>query len=206
MANNSLDFLGDALAAPLGNLIAAIGEGIGEAQAAMDRGSLEQMLALYREDPENRDEVLEMLRQVGYQPTFYAIPEAKVKAKVSLALSQSTSSQGTSPAFPDRLSRTKVYGAPVNAGMTNKFNVNLNASAEIEFTIKPVPPLVEARVVPDLEGKTLDEAMDTLSKLGLDYTIAEGEDPAGSDKVKKQIPEKNTPVRSGSVVELSFDI
>ena len=36
MANNSIDFLGESLAAPLGNLISAIGEGVGEAQAALD--------------------------------------------------------------------------------------------------------------------------------------------------------------------------
>ena len=140
MANNSNDFLGDSLAAPLGNLIAAIGEGVGEAQAALDKGSLQQTLDLYSETGQT-DAILDLLRQVGYQPTFYAIPEAKVKAKISLSLNQSSATNQTVPNV-NRLSRTRIYATPINASVTNRFNVNLNASAEVEFTIKPVPPAI----------------------------------------------------------------
>lgn len=204
MSNNSIDFLKEALSAPLGDLITAIGEGVGEAQAALDRGALEQMLALYQQS-DDKDEVLELLRKVGYQPTFYSIPETKVKAKVSLAMTQSNQS-GPSPVYPDRLSKTKVYGTPINASVTNKFNIDLNASAEIEFTIRPVPPLVDARVVPNIIGLELSAAIELLESLGLSYKIAEGENPEDTDIVQDQLPAKDQPVLRGYEVALIFTV
>ena len=136
MSNNSNDYLKDAFAAPLGDFIASIGEGVGEAQAALDKGSLRQTLEIYNSDPDNSETSLKLLREIGYQPTFYTIPKTTAKAKISLSLSQQSSSVlNGGQAF-----RTKMYATPVNATNTNKYNMNLNASAEIQFDIMPVPP------------------------------------------------------------------
>lgn len=137
MSSNSYDYVKDAFAAPLGDFIASIGEGVGQAQAALDEGSLRQTLEIYNDNPEQSHETLKMLREVGYQPTFYTIPKTTAKAKISLSISQqSTGVMGQE----NRTFRTKMYATPVNASNTNKYNLGLNATAEIEFDIVPVPP------------------------------------------------------------------
>jgi hypothetical protein len=143
MSSNSYDYVKDAFAAPLGDFIAAIGEGVGEAQAALDEGSLRQTLEIYNSDPDKGSETLKMLREVGYQPTFYTIPKTTAKAKISLSISQQSTSNSiqTGRAF-----RPKMYATPVNASNSNKYKLGLNATAEIQFDIVPVPPS-EAQII-----------------------------------------------------------
>jgi len=136
MANSSYEFMKDVLAAPLGDLIASIGKGVGEAQAALDRGSLQQTLELYNGNPENSDEAVKLLREIGYVPSFYVLPKTTAKAKVTLAISQTKESSSTS----NGRFATKMYASPVNATNTNTYNLDLNACAELEFEIVPVPP------------------------------------------------------------------
>lgn len=205
MSNNSIDYLSDSLAAPLGNLISAIGEGVGEAQASLDKGSLEQTLALY-EDSDDQDQLRDLLREIGYQPTFYAIPETKVKAKVSLSLSQSQTT--TSDSGTTQLSKTRVYGTPMNASVVNQFGANIEASAEIEFSIKPVPPLIEARVAPNLEGKALEAAAELITKVGLVYSAIvvgseETTEPSAADTVTAQVPVAGTAMKIGQEIQLT---
>lgn len=183
MSKNSNDYLKDAFAAPLGDFIASIGEGVGEAQAALDKGSLRQTLEIYNTDPDNSEASLKLLREIGYQPTFYTIPKTTAKAKISLSLSQQSSSVlNGGQAF-----RTKMYATPVNATNTNKYNMNLNASAEIQFDIVPVPPSDTQiiRFLPDFinttikdaDGKTIkrtfSEIRTLLNEYNLNYTFGE---------------------------------
>lgn len=195
--SNPKEFMNDTMAAPLGNLIASIGEGVADAQAALDAGSLAQTLALY--DEEDGDIMNKRLREIGYQPTFYTIPETKVKAKVSLSMSQS----GSSTIESNRLSGVRMYATPINATNSNKYNLDVNASVELDFMIKPVPAPegVELRKTPDLEGKTLIEAQETLSEFGLNYEILSGD----TDKVVlSQSPEKGITTRLGNTIQLTF--
>ncbi|CAA0257318.1 hypothetical protein NCIMB2158_90092 [Tenacibaculum maritimum] len=136
MSKNSYDYLKDAFAAPLGDFIASIGEGVGEAQAALDKGSLSQTLEIYNEDPDNSEASLQLLREVGYQPTFYTIPKATAKAKIALSLSQ----QPNAVLNGSAVFKPKMYATPINATNSNRYNMNLNASAEIQFDIVPIPP------------------------------------------------------------------
>lgn len=155
MSNNSNDYLKDAFAAPLGDFIASIGEGVGEAQAALDKGSLRQTLEIYNSDPDNAETPLKLLREIGYQPTFYTIPKTTAKAKISLSLSQ----QSSSVLNKGKAFRTKMYATPINATNTNKYNMNLNASAEIQFDIMPVPPSDTQiiRFLPDFINSTVKD-------------------------------------------------
>lgn len=148
MANNSYDFIKDAFAAPLGDFIASIGKGVGEAQAALDAGSLRQTLELYNGDPDNIDEVLQLLRQIGYQPTFYTIPKTTAKAKIALSISQKRNTIQPN----NRQFLMTMYATPVNATTANTYNMDLNMSAEIQFDIVPVPPseLSLVRVMPQI--------------------------------------------------------
>jgi len=197
--SNPKEFMNDTMAAPLGNLIASIGEGVADAQAALDAGSLAQTLALY--DNEDGDIMNKRLREIGYQPTFYTIPETKVKAKISLAMSQSGSS---SQIQSNRLSKVKMYATPINATNTNKYNLNVNASVELDFTIKPIPAPegAELRKTPDLIGKTLTEAQDVLGEFNLNYEILAGDD---TKKITIQSPEAKTTVRASDVISLTFE-
>ena len=178
MANNPFDFMKDVLATPLGELIASVGAGMGEAQSALDEGSLAQTLAIY--NSENGDELVKLLREIGYQPNFYTIPEMNVEAQVAIALSLNDAySTGGSVAQKSNLSKTKIYASPSNASHNNRYNLNVNAHSKINFKIVPVPPPGEAgeiRVVPDLVGLTLAEAEDILRQLGLRYNLI-GDDP-----------------------------
>jgi len=185
MSSNSYDYVKDAFAAPLGDFIASIGEGVGEAQAALDEGSLRQTLEIYNSDPDKASETLKMLREVGYQPTFYTIPKTTAKAKISLSISQ----QSTGNSLQNTRSfRPKMYATPVNASNTNKYNLGLNATAEIEFDIVPVPPS-EAQIIRflpniiekenaegNMEKRTFGEIKTLLTEYGLGYEFGENVD------------------------------
>lgn len=191
MSSNSYDYVKDAFSAPLGDFIASIGEGVGHAQAALDEGSLRQTLEIYNSDPDQAHETLKMLREVGYQPTFYTIPKTTAKAKISLSISQQ--STGTSNQN-SRAFRPKMYATPVNATNTNKYNLGLNATAEIEFDIVPVPPtdmqvirflpniiektVTDAQGAEVLEKRTFAEIKTLLTEYGLSYTFTQDIDEA----------------------------
>lgn len=198
----------DIMAAPLGELISSVGEGVAQAQASLDAASLAQTLEIYS-DSDNP--TIEQLRQIGYQPTFYVLPETVVEAQVSLALSTSTGSSNggkvvKSPALPAMkskvLGKTKVYAAPVNASVTNKYNLNANASTKLTFKIVPVPPagdISEIRVVPNLNGKSIADTEEILNKLGLTYTITSGT----TGNVTDQTPKAGEILKAGDTIEIT---
>jgi hypothetical protein len=204
MANNSLDFMKDVLATPLGELISSIGEGVADAQAALDAGSLAQTLAIYSE---GGDELLTQLRDIGYQPTFYALPETEVEATISLALS------GTAPTTSGPLQSltkkvigaTKVYVSPLNASNTNKFNMNVNAATKLKFKIVPVPPaaaVADIRVAPTLDALSLEDATELLLQFGLEIEVLT--DSGDGLGVKNQIPDAGTIMKLGDTVQVEL--
>jgi hypothetical protein len=191
MANDSFEFLKDVLAAPLGEIIASVGAGVGEAQAALDAGSLAQSLELYSSEVgEDTEQLVELMRAIGYQPTFYSIPETKVKAKISLAISnqQVTSTNPSLGANGQTKNALKLYASPNNASNTNRYNLNINASTELEFKIVPVPPpaaVQNLRIMPDLVAKDLTLAIAVMENLGITYEITNG-DPDTGDEILTQ--------------------
>jgi hypothetical protein len=135
----------EVMAAPLGNLISSIAEGVGEAQAALDAGSLKQTLEIYTSSS-NKSESLELLKKIGYRPTFYVLPETEVTTTVSMTISGSDVdiSQLVTPKLaPTKIllasRRLKSYVAPVNATNANKYNIDINAATTLKFKIVPVP-------------------------------------------------------------------
>jgi len=203
------------LAAPLGELIASVGEGVADAQKALDAASLAQTLAIYSE--ENGDELLTRLREIGYQPTFYVLPETEVEAKVSVALSaQSTSQTNTSSGQANTSigtgrTRARMYATPVNASNTNKFNLNASAAATIKFKIVPVPPsenVNDVRVVPTLAGKKLSEVTSILQQLNLQYQITnEAASPPvdyTDTTITAQVPEAGALIKAGNAIQITF--
>ena len=148
---NSFDSLNEMIAVPLGDLIYSVGKGVGEAQAALDAGSLAQTKAIY--SSKNTDAFLLSLKEINYQPTFYVIPETEVELQLSLSVSgtsTSTASTATPPATisnPSLRLAKKLYVTPVNASNANKYNIDLNATTKIKFKIVPIPPPVSIEAI-----------------------------------------------------------
>jgi PASTA domain len=204
MANNPQDFIKDVMSEPLGNLIASIGKGVGEAQAALDAGSLSQTLEIYREDSNrapDEQKMIELMRSIGYQPTFYVLPETEVEAQVSLSFNMNNNDTGLDRS--NQVSRSKVYAMPINAGNTNKYNLNVNAFAKLKFKIVPVPTpadIAEMRIAPDLVSQKLDTAAaeKLVTSLGLIYSVKEDSPTTGIVTDQEPLPE--TRVKAGDTI------
>lgn len=165
MPDDLRDLMGDGFAAPLGDVIAAVGRGVAEAQAALDRGSLEATLAVY--DTEG-DAGAQLLREIGYRPTFYVLPETSCEVQVSMRVGGSGGADGSANGSANGGART--YVTPLDAGFANRFSYAANASAKLTFKIVPVPPpaaLDENRPAPNLIGLSGSEAAAKLEVLGL---------------------------------------
>jgi hypothetical protein len=165
-------------AAPLGDVIASVGRGVADAQAALDRASLEATLSLYESDG---DAGTAMLREIGYRPTFYVLPETSCEVQISLRVGGSSASDGSANAAPNapRLLQSRAYATPVDAGFANRFGYEASASAKLTFKIVPVPPPLafdEQRPVPTLTGRTVAETQVALDRLGFTATF---QDPSG---------------------------
>lgn len=197
------------LSNPLGDLISSIGKGVGEAQAALDSGSLNATLDIYREDDASErtpDEqrMIDLIRDIGYQPTFYAIPETEVEAQVSLSMSINNNTT-SSPLSKSAITKYSMVATPLNAGNVNRFGISANAIAKLKFKIVPVPPpasVSDKRVVPDLKGKVLDDATIALiGQLGFVYSI-DGTLQTGT--IDTQTPAAQEIVTAGTEIVLTL--
>lgn len=192
----------DALSAPLGDLIAEVGRSVADAQKAMDAGTIENVLALAAAS--GPDDPNRLLRQIGYQPTWYQIPE--VTAEITVALTLTGSDQSTSSSKGSS-SRMRMLAAPVDASYASRFNYELKAASSIKFRIVPVPPSPAAeriRVVPKIVGLTFAEARALLSETDVPWQLAGDKDPP-EDKtvVASQIPAEGQIV-VGRGVQIGF--
>jgi len=227
MADEISDLLRETLASPLGDVISSVGAGVAAAQRALDEGSLAKTLEIYAE---GGDDLLRVLREIGYRPTFYVLPETTGEIQVSLRLSGGGTTQPKPPEpapvpgiprpilLPTTLARTlpapRAYVTPVDATFANKYGYNANASAKISFRIVPVPPpagLEEVRGVPDLTGRTVAVARDVLTALDLvaRFVDEEGnaiEEPTSSAEILGSRPPGGTLARVDSVIELTVPV
>jgi len=195
----------DTTAAPLGEIIASVGQGVAEAQKALDSQALAQLEALYRDN----DDATALLRQSGWRPTFYTLPDTEGEVKVSLSVSgqgQQTR-QASSPALLSRKARIGLYASPVDAGYQNRFGYQATVGATLKFRIVPVPPPAEIdalaiRAVPDLRGSTLDAAGAMLDEFQL--TVAIDERGTQDGKVLAQQPPPGKLARRGDTVTITL--
>ena len=223
------NLVSDVMAAPIGEIIAAVGQGVAQAQEALDQGSLAKVLAIYSE---GGDAELRLLQEIGYQPTFYALPETTGEIQVALSISGGTRSQAarkpatapqavspgtlnisalnTSRKLHSQLPAARLYAAPVNADLTNRYGFQSNAAAKITFKIVPVPGpsrASEIRVVPDLIGKTWEEALQLAELLEQALTAIDKqgnplEEPGLKKKISEQTPAAGSIVMVGAAIEV----
>lgn len=204
--------------APLGDLISSVGKGVAEAQAALDAGSLEQTLALY----DQGDDLQKVMRETGYRPTFYTIPETEGELKLSMTITGRSAARPPAPApttatvtsnalsstallARSRMIAPKIYAAPVDGRYQNSFNYSSQVSATIKFKIVAVPPPTqaeEARVVPDFSGLTVDVALGLADSFDLGL---EGiENAAEGARVVAQDPAPGALSTAGSLIGVTL--
>lgn len=221
---NIKNLVQDVVASPLGDVIASVGEGVAAAQHALDEGSLGAVLDIYAESD---DEKLKLLQEIGYRPTFYALPETTGEVRVALRMGQGAAGarnarpvRNLSPgvrAVPARiglnaLSPSKLYATPVDAGYANQFGFQADVSAKLTFKIVPVPApdgADELRLVPDVAARNAGDAEAALDRLGLEpvFRSSDGTDVASPDPqaaLTGQDPAPDSIARSGDGIILTL--
>jgi hypothetical protein len=141
-------------AAPLGQIIAAVGEGVAEAQRALDAQALESLLALYADGAET-DRGTRLLREIGWRPTFYALPETECEVRVALSVSGGHEA-GTAKAASRMPAPARLYATPVDGTYSNRFGFDGTVSATVRFRIVPVPPPPGAELLARLPDTTTE--------------------------------------------------
>ncbi|EGW55141.1 PASTA domain-containing protein [Candidatus Endoriftia persephonae] len=224
MSGEIRDLVRDVVASPLGDIIASVGEGVAEAQQVLDDGALAKTLEIYSEGGEA---ALALLRDIGYRPTFYALPETTGEVRVSLHLGRSiqggatpTSATAPQPAVATQLSRIgrnlgirpRLYATPVDAGYANRYGYQANISAKLTFKIIPVPApegADELRKMPNLVGHSLIESRTIADSLGLEIRLQDSQgDPLDTadeaSLVTAQQPAGEQIVRLGDEILLTL--
>jgi hypothetical protein len=196
MANpRSLADVSETMAAPLGDLIAAVGRGLAAAQQSLDLATIETIKALYS----GQDANLEIMRQLGWQPTWYRIPELSAELTLSLSVSATETASGQGPGS------VRLYASPMDASYTNRYDYDLQAASVIKFKIVPVPPAVELadrKIVPALKTMKLSDARQRLASLGIPFKIEEGVTPTDITQVQDTDPSEGSLLAAGEKVTL----
>ncbi|MCB0557067.1 MAG: PASTA domain-containing protein [Phaeodactylibacter sp.] len=198
MARREDDELFDSLSAPLHEMILSVARGVADAQQAMDMRTIEAYKDLYGGD----DGLRRQLQALGYQPTWYRIPELNAEMTISLSISEHSDIHGNAEiGSPEGIRPLKMYAAPIDANYSNRYNYDIKAASKISFKIVPVPPSAQAeqiRVVPQLKGKNLAEVKNLLGVLNIQFS-SEGE-----GTVSEVQPASGTILRAGEKVIIKF--
>ncbi|SEG10905.1 PASTA domain-containing protein [Marinobacterium lutimaris] len=216
---NIRNLVNDVVAAPLGDVIASVGEGVAAAQHALDEGSLAAVLELYADGD---DAKMQLLREIGYRPTFYTLPDTTGEVRVALKLGQGAAGASSAKAVSKSSAPTavmarlgarglnlsqKLYASPVDAGYSNQYGYSADISAKLTFRIVPIPPpegVDELRLVPELTGKKLSQARLLLEayelELEIDADPAEDADP----EILSQEPVAGGIARVGDSIKLTL--
>src|SRR5271165_7047430 len=122
----------ETFAAPIESLIVALGQGIADAQHALDQNSIQAQESIDT-DP--------VLSQYGLQATWYQFPSVSMQLKLSLSIAQDQPPPSGPPSGgPLPVLRTRLFAQPLSASFQSQFNYDAQAATQINLTIVPVPP------------------------------------------------------------------
>ena len=144
----------EVFSAPIEGVILALGKGVSQAQAELDRNSVAAQQTIDA-DP--------VLSQYGIQATWYQMP--RVDLQLRLALTVAEEGPATAQAVPHTRLATLAPGVlrliaqPVSAAYQNHFNYSADASSLITLSIVPVPPPRAGDPVTVLPRMTEPEAL-----------------------------------------------
>jgi hypothetical protein len=111
----------EVLISPLATMVREISKGVADAQRALDAAALATQAQLAEEHPE--------LEALGYQVSWYQIPEAQVEMRMALHFEQK-----------DAKTPARMYVAPFNTKYRNTFSFSADGSSTLKLKIVPVPP------------------------------------------------------------------
>jgi hypothetical protein len=127
MAEHITSQIDEVLISPLEQIIARIGQGMADAQRALDLNSIATQTQI-ENDP--------ALREFGLEATWYHMPETEVELKLALNFRREDKVKNNK--FISR--KFRMYGAPLNAAYQNAFKANVSGSSQIKFKIVSIPP------------------------------------------------------------------
>jgi hypothetical protein len=122
----------ETFAAPIESLIIALGQGIAQAQQALDQNSIQTQEAI---------DTNPALSQFGLQATWYQFPSVNMQLKLSLTMAEDQSpTPSSSGPVPAALGKLRLVAQPTSASFQTHFNYDAQAASQINVTIVPVPP------------------------------------------------------------------
>jgi len=113
----------EVLVTPLATILREIAKSVADAQRSLDEHMLTTQKKI-QSDEQNE------LRQIGYQPTWYHMPEINFELKMAMYYEESGSSK----------ERKGFFFSPFNAKYQNNFNYKSEGTSTIKVRIVPVPP------------------------------------------------------------------
>jgi hypothetical protein len=163
MAFDPLDNAIESFSAPIEAVISALGQGIAEAQRALDLNSV-QMQETIDADP--------VLSQYGLQATWYQFPKVDLQLTMSLTVAEDTTTQNApAPASPIRafskalsavsFNPVRLVAQPVSASFQSHFNYSGQAASTINLSIVPVPaprPADQVTLPPKMQAAAVQKA------------------------------------------------
>lgn len=161
-----------ALTAPLGDIISSVARGVAEAQSAIDLHTIESFKKMY-ETKGDGDELLSDMQKLGFQPTWYRIPEVNAEISMTLTIHEDANINGKSKIQGlDSNRGLRLSATPLDANYTNTYNYDIRGSSKLTFRIVPVPPTPRAeqmQVVPNITDTPLADARYLLDSLNIGF-------------------------------------
>lgn len=127
------------LSAPLPQIIERLGIAIAEAQAALDRNSIETAKAMAEAEVELAGETHNLI-SLGFTPTFYSFTEATVEAKLSFSMSETTEFGVKVGAEVEVNTGFVMVAASVDVSYSRKFSVSAEGMSSIAARLVSLPP------------------------------------------------------------------
>jgi hypothetical protein len=161
MASDPLANALETFSAPLEHVIAALGQGIAEAQKALDLNSV-GMQETIDADP--------VLSQYGLQAPWYQFPKVDLQLTISLSVAQDTSTDQPSAAGSpvsaplaaiSSFKPIRLVAQPVSASFQSHFNYSGQAASQLNLSIVPIPaprPGDQVTVPPTLSPSDVQNA------------------------------------------------
>ena len=113
--------LNEVLISPLSTMVREISASVAAAQRELDAAALATQAQLAAEHPD--------LQALGYQVTWYQIPEAQVEMRMAIHFEKK-----------DAQTPARLYVAPFNNKYRNTLNFTADGSSTLKLRIVPVPP------------------------------------------------------------------
>ena len=142
MAFDPLENAMESFSAPIEAVISALGQGIAQAQRALDLNSV-QMQETIDSDP--------VLSQYGLQAPWYQFPKVDLQLTMSLTVAEEDTTTQNAPSPPaavrglsPKLSSAsfraiRLIAQPVSASFQSHFNYSGQAASQVNLSIVPVP-------------------------------------------------------------------